>query len=252
MYSYLFNTYEAVIPPPREEDITLDVSTSENYLVDNILKEDNIPTQHFNTFQNVSNELVPLPKEQINPFNNPAPVKAEEPKKSFQQKEIKLKSSKQFERAFQEACKINPEVRDYKIFLVKTAKRESGFNSHIQNQSRAPYYGYFQMGKNEIKTTTGLTVEQFRNDPVQQILGAVKLYKMNLATIKKLGVYQIGKQKGYSDDALVSGAWMGGPGGVKKYLLGEGDPSDSHWYKDGKGGSSVGKIMNNWKANEKG
>lgn len=163
-----------------------------------------------------------------------------------------LAGSAQFEKAYKEALKINPSISKYKNFLVKTAKRESGFNSTIQNQAGAPYYGYFQMGENEIKTTTGLSVQQFRNDPVAQILGACKLYEMNLNTIKKIGVYNLGRNKGYSDDALVSGAWMGGPGGVKKYLLGQGDPSDSHWYKKAgqKGGSSVGKIMNNWKANE--
>lgn len=161
-----------------------------------------------------------------------------------------LKGSKSFEQAFEQALKINPEIVKYKNFLVKTAKRESGFNSYIQNTSGAPYYGYFQMGKNEIALTTRMTVEDFRNNPVAQILGACKLYEMNLKTIKKLGVYDIGRRKGYSDDALVAGAWMGGPGGVKKYLLGLGDPSDSHWYKNG-GGSSVGKIMNNWKKEDK-
>lgn len=161
-----------------------------------------------------------------------------------------LKGSPDFEKVLDEAQKINPEVEKYKEFLIKTAKRESGFNSHIQNKAGAPYYGYFQMGKEEIKRTTGLSVEEFRNNPVQQVLGAVKLYKMNLKIIKALGIYSLGKDKGYSDDALVAGAWMGGPGGVKKYLLGQGDPSDSHWYKNGKGGSSVGKIMNNWKENE--
>lgn len=161
-------------------------------------------------------------------------------------KKVTLKGNKKFEQAFAKAVEVNPNVAKYKNFLVKTAKRESGFNSYIQNTAGAPYYGYFQMGKEEITMTTGMSVEEFRNNPVAQILGACKLYEMNLRTIKKIGVYDLGKQKGYSDDALVAGAWMGGPGGVKKYLLGQGDPSDSHWYKDGKGGSSVGKIMNNW------
>lgn len=166
-----------------------------------------------------------------------------------EEKKSELKGPKKFEEAFQKAVEINPKVAKYKDFLVKIAKRESGFNSHIQNTAGAPYYGYFQMGASEIKKTTGLSVEQFRNDPVQQILGAVKLYELNLKTIKAIGVYDIGRERGYSDDALVAGAWMGGPGGVKKYLLGKGDPSDSHWY-GGKGGSSVGQIMNNWKKNE--
>lgn len=158
----------------------------------------------------------------------------------------RLKGPKSFEKALEEAIKINPEVSKYRDFLIKTAKRESGFNSYIQNQTGAPYYGYFQMGRNEIKRTTGLSVEDFRKNPVAQILGAVKLYKMNLKTIKALNIYELGKSKGFSDDALVAGAWLGGPGGVKKYLLGLGDPSDSHWYKNGKGGTSVGKVMNQY------
>lgn len=156
------------------------------------------------------------------------------------------KGTDAFEKALDEAIKINPEVAKYREFLVRTAKRESGFNSYIQNTTGAPYYGYFQMGQKEIKATTNLSVKEFRNDPVAQILGAVKLYNMNLQSLKKLGVYNLGKQKGYSDDALVSGAWLAGPGGVKKYLLKKGDPSDSHWYKNNKGGTSVSKIMNNW------
>lgn len=173
------------------------------------------------------------------------------PEQQQQSPTQELRGSKGFEEAFQKALEINPNIAKYKNFLVKTAKRESGFNHAIQNSAGAPYYGYFQMGKDEIAVTTKKTVEQFRNDPVAQILGACKLYEMNLNSIKKLGIYSIGRERGYSDDALVSGAWMGGPGGVKKYLLGQGDPSDSHWYKNGKGGSSVGKIMNNWKENEK-
>lgn len=164
-----------------------------------------------------------------------------------------LKGSEKFEEAFEKARQKDPSIDKYKNFLVKTAKRESGFHSYIQNQAGAPYYGYFQMGKEEIKRTTGLSVEEFRRDPVAQILGAVKLYQMNLKALKVLktpdgqSIYQLGKNQGYSEEALISGAWMGGPGGVKKYLLGLGDPSDSHWYKNGQGGSSVGKIINSWK-----
>lgn len=167
-------------------------------------------------------------------------------KKKTTSQQITLKGTDDFESAFNKAIQRDPSVAKYKNFLTKTAKRESGFNSTIQNGFGAPYYGYFQMGENEIKSTTGLTVDQFRNDPVAQIIGAARLYESNLNTIKKIGIYDLGRQKGYSDDALVSGAWMGGPGGVKKYLLGQGNPSDRHWDPQGKQGSSVGEIMNNW------
>ena len=48
-----------------------------------------------------------------------------------------------FEKVLDEAEKLNPEVKRYRNFLVKTAKKESAFNSHIQNTAGAPYYGYF-------------------------------------------------------------------------------------------------------------
>lgn len=57
------------------------------------------------------------------------------------QKEIKGPSN--FEKVLDTASKINPEVNQYRTFLIKTAKRESGFNSYIQNIGGAPYYGYF-------------------------------------------------------------------------------------------------------------
>lgn len=165
-------------------------------------------------------------------------------------KDTKVKQNvpQSFKEAYEQALKINPEVQQYKDFLFRTAKRESNFKN-IQNTSGAPYYGFFQMGKNEIKTTLGISVNEFKNDPVSQILGAVKLYKINMKTAKSTGVYNLCKQKGYSDDAIISGAWAGGVGGVKKFITGAGDPSDYHWYSNG-GGTSVGKVMNDWMKNE--
>lgn len=234
-YDQLFVTYANLDPPPVKRDTDLSEQETPEDILDDI--EDDIV--NYTTKESKEEpEEKPL-------FLEDTPFKEDAPK----QKKTLLKGSESFEEAFAEAQRINPDITKYKNFLVKTARRESGFNSHIQNTQGAPYYGYFQMGKNEIAMTTRMSVEQFRNNPVAQILGACKLYEMNLNAIKRLGVYDLGRRKGYSDDALVSGAWMGGPGGVKKYLLGLGDPSDSHWY-GGNGGSSVGKIMNNWKRNE--
>ncbi len=236
MFEDLFTTYSNLDPPPIRRKTT-DLAQLDLEEISSSLYE--IPADS-------SSEIKQYPEQ--DPFS----FQTEEPHfkpHSQPKREVILKGSDSFEKAFEEALKINPKISKYKNFLVKTAKRESGFNSYIQNSAGAPYYGYFQMGKNEIAMTTKMSVEQFRNDPVAQILGACRLYEMNLNTIKRIGVYELGKERGYSDDALVSGAWMGGPGGVKKYLLGQGNPSDSHWY-GGKGGSSVGKIMNNWKTNE--
>lgn len=227
-FNNVFATYNQVSPPDNIESI----QRLSDYL--NIEEDLFVPDTNFNqTEDSITTEQIPEQQEEIQ-------IKTNSPKKST------LKGSAEFEKAFNEALKIDPSISKYKNFLIKTAKRESGFNSYIQNTAGAPYYGYFQMGKEEIKRTTGMTVEQFRKNPVAQILGAAKLYELNLRTIKAIGVYEIGKNAGYTDDALVAGAWAGGPGGVKKFLLGKGDPSDSHWY-GGNGGTSVGKIMNSFK-----
>lgn len=240
MFEDFFTTYSMVEPPKvykDNPDLAIreikNIKDIENILPLNILQDD---IYSFEDYPGITSPFEGSQKvESVN--NSPSNFSKENTK----QKKF-LKSPKTFDEAFQQAITINPEVSEYKDFLVKLAKKESNFNSYIQNTAGAPYYGYFQMGKEEIKKTTGLSVEEFRKDPVQQILGAVKLYKMNLKTMKAIGIYNIGKEKGYSDDALVAGAWLGGPGGVKKYLKGLGDPSDSHWYKNGKG-TSVGIRM---------
>lgn len=245
MFDDLFTTYSSLDPPPikRKTDladlIEANPNLYQNYMMTTV-------TDAPDTDQDIFQQDIPNPFE----FQTEEPHFKPQNQDSTQDSKVILKGPKSFEEAFEKALKIDPSIAKYKNYLVKTAKRESNFNSYIQNTTGAPYYGYFQMGKSEIAITTKMSVEQFRNDPVAQILGACRLYEMNLNTIKRIGVYNLGKEKGYSDDALVAGAWMGGPGGVKKYLLGLGDPSDSHWYKNGKGGSSVGKIMNNWKKHE--
>lgn len=243
-FSNLFTIYDAVKPPEIYKDNpTLDIQDIQdtNIILNPMVTAIDNPTLDLE-YANLQNPFLQDSNVEQAPHT--------EHLDSIQKPTVEYKGPESFEKAFEKAVEINPEVANYRNFLVKTAKRESNFNSRIQNRAGAPYYGYFQMGKEEIKRTTGLSVEQFRNDPVRQILGAVKLYKMNLTTIKAIGAYTLCKDRGYTDDAIVSGAWMGGPGGVKKFITGKGDPSDSHWYKGGKGGSSVGKIMNNWMKNE--
>jgi hypothetical protein len=46
---------------------------------------------------------------------------------------------------------------------------------------------------------------------------------------------KLAKAQGYSMDQLIRGAWLGGVGGVRKVLKGQGNPSDSKWYRNNKG-----------------
>jgi hypothetical protein len=42
---------------------------------------------------------------------------------------------------------------------------------------------------------------------------------------------------------MIRGAWLGGVGGVKKFLRGLGNPNDGKWYKNKKG-RSIKEAMN--------
>lgn len=155
-----------------------------------------------------------------------------------------IKGSQEFENAYDEVEKINPEAKKYRRFLTQVAKIESGFNKRIQNRAGAPAYGYFQFmqdGKkyNNISKYANTDIETFRNNPQLQIQAAIKLAKSfeNSFTANDL---KLAKDKGFTTFGLLGGAWLGGVGGVRKYLNNQGDPSDSHW---GGKGSSVGKRI---------
>ena len=54
------------------------------------------------------------------------------------------RSTESFEKALEEACKINPEVEQHIPYLRKTKMLESGKKDcTIQNTAGAPYYGWF-------------------------------------------------------------------------------------------------------------
>lgn len=136
--------------------------------------------------------------------------------------------------------KEHPDANKYKNLLTDIAKHESNFNHSIQNTAGAPAYGYFQFWQdgriNNITKYSGLTIEDFRNNPKAQIEAAVKMAKSieNQFNSEDL---RIAKAKGYNMNQLIRGAWLGGVGGVRKVLRDQGDPSDNKWYKNGKGRS---------------
>lgn len=136
--------------------------------------------------------------------------------------------------------KEHPDANKYKNLLIDIAKHESNFNHYIQNTAGAPAYGYFQFWQdgriNNITKYSGLSIEDFRNSPKAQIEAAVKMAKSieNQFNSEDL---RIAKAKGYNMNQLIRGAWLGGVGGVRKVLRDQGDPSDSKWYKNGKGRS---------------
>lgn len=161
----------------------------------------------------------------------------------------KFKVSKgltQFNRDFDEALKIGgneaAQLQSRRALLTHIAQVESTFNSNIQNKTGAPAYGYFQFmqgpykGKNynNIVKHAKVDTNTFRNSPVLQIRAANSLANEFLASIGKSNLDRLHKL-GWTDNAIIAGAWLGGPGGVLKYAFRNIDSSD--------GSDTVGKRM---------
>lgn len=96
----------------------------------------------------------------------------------------------------------------------------------------------------------GVNIEQFRNNPKLQIEAAAKLAEQFKSQFTEED-RRLAKEKGYNENALLAGAWLGGVGGVRKVLRGEGNPSDKHWSKEGKG-TTVKDRMDKFNKMEKG
>lgn len=154
--------------------------------------------------------------------------------------------SAEFEKAYDEVEKTNPEAKKYRQFLTKMAKAESGFNKSIQNLAGAPAYGYFQFMQdgnkyNNISHYANTDIETFRNNPKIQIEAAIKLAKdfekgFNSEDLKKA------KELGYTTFGLLGGAWLAGNGGVKKLLYSGKNLSDKHWSSTGQGTTVLDRI----------
>lgn len=153
-----------------------------------------------------------------------------------------ITGSQEFEKAYDEVEKLDPEARNRRTLLTQIAKAESGFVKDIQNRGGAPAYGYFQFmqGKyhgrnyNNIGTYAGTDVNTFRNDAKLQIQAANKLAKQFMSSFSQSELDKMHKM-GWTDNAIIAGAWLGGPGGVRAYVFNNNDRDD--------GATSMSKRM---------
>lgn len=150
---------------------------------------------------------------------------------------LPIRGSEEYESAWSEYLQDNPDDAKWKPLLDRIAKQESNFRS-VQNYAGAPAYGYFQLWETNLGNSTP---EEVLNNPNLQISLAMRLLKSNLSNFTEQDIEKASKL-GYSVNAMLGGSWLGGVGGVRKYLNGV-DTSDAHHY-GGKGGSSVGRYFN--------
>lgn len=165
---------------------------------------------------------------------------------NYEIKTNNVKGLSKFNEAYDNVEREMPEARKYRKFLTKIAEAESNFNSSIKNRAGAPAYGYFQFmqdGKkyNNITRHAKTDINTFRNSPELQIKAAISLAKEFESQFSQQDRLRA-RSKGFSIWGMLGGAWLGGAGGVKRFLRGAGDSSDKHWSSSGKG-STVGTYM---------
>lgn len=132
--------------------------------------------------------------------------------------------------------------------LTRLAYQESGFRHNIGNSRGVPAFGYFQFMQgnyrgrnyNNIGQYAGVDLDTFRNSPVIQIQAANNLANYFMNSFSKTEIQRL-HQMGYSDSAIIAGAWLGGPGGVRAFAFKNQDRKDAN----GTGVSTYMKKFNN-------
>ncbi|MGM9531679.1 transglycosylase SLT domain-containing protein [Intestinibacter sp.] len=150
------------------------------------------------------------------------------------------KGTEEFNRIYDEVEEEYPEAAKYRAFLTTVAKYESGFNSKAKNKN-APAWGYFQFMQddnkyNNIKTYAGVDTQTFLDNPKLQIIAAINLAKSMERGFSKEDV-AAAESKGITKWGMLGGAWLGGNGGLRRYLLKDENISDKHW-----GGAGIDMI----------
>lgn len=215
--------------------INPDIFTSWNSIETSPIK---IPDNKFGAF---INSVTPTAKTET-------VIKKPEDKPVVEEKEVEIipykptmpasKGLEIFNKLYDELEKEMPEAKEYRQFLTTVANHESGFNSSIKNKN-APAYGYFQFMQddkkyNNIRHFAGVDTQTFLSDPKLQIKAAIALAKANERSFSQEDL-EAAKNKGISKWGMLGGAWLGGVGGLRNYLLHNKNISDKHWSPTGAG-----------------
>lgn len=191
------------------------------------------------TENSASINLLGNPKEQEEKQDQKEiPVSREEPIVKKTPLANPSKGNDAFNKIYDELISEMPDAAEYRDFLTTVAKYESGFDSRAKNKY-APAWGYFQFMQddnkyNNIKSYAGVDTQTFLNNPKLQIRAAINLAKAMEKGFTKEDI-EAAKSKGISRWGMLGGAWLGGNGGLRKYLLQNINSSDKHWNPEGKG-----------------
>ncbi len=149
----------------------------------------------------------------------------------------KFNGYQQFNRAYDKVEAYNPDASKYRSLLTKIASIESSFRPGVVNKiGAAGYFQFIDSTRNGIMKKIGKSTNKqtFLNNPELQILAAIELAK-EFENSFGSEYLRLASQKGHTLNGLISGAWLGGVGGVKRYLKSGKDSSD--------GGTTISKRI---------
>lgn len=127
--------------------------------------------------------------------------------------------------------------------FTRLANQESSFRYDIGNSRGVPAFGYFQFmqgnyrgrNHNNVGEYAGVDLDTFRKNPVIQIQAANRLANYFMSKFSKTELQRL-HQMGYSDSAIIGGAWLGGTDGVRAFAFRNQNRRDAN-------GTGVGDYM---------
>ena len=167
-----------------------------------------IPTQEDKKENNEISSFLKIPTQEVKAPKNTK-------KYAWYIKSSQPEGIKTFNEAFDKVQTRIPEIKKYRKLLTELAERESTFRPDAAaKNTRGIALGYFQFMPFNRKN---ISPKNFVDNPELQIEMAWKLLKEFKNSFNSSD-WNKARNKGYTESAMIAGAWLSGAGGVKKFL----------------------------------
>ena len=231
-------------PIYRDEEKEMDIGIPSNLFINDI--DDNFITTLSNSYIEEDEAYIPLEaysKKSIESIPESL-MSFQINKESTKEKETYTKPNPKRDLFLSEYDKVkHSSSKKRRELFSLIANKESEYDSYIQNRLGAPAYGYYQLMDFNIPDGD---IEEFRSNPEMQIKLGHKLADSFVKQFSKKD-YDKARAMGYSESAMIAGAWLGGKGGLNKFLHKNINVSDKHWdKKDGKAGIDMKTQMDRY------
>ena len=167
-----------------------------------------IPTQEVKKENNEISSFLKIPTQEVKASKNTK-------KYAWYIKSSQPEGIKTFNEAFDKVQTRIPEIKKYRKLLTELAERESTFRPDAAaKNTHGIALGYFQFMPFNRKN---ISPKDFVDNPELQIEMAWKLLKEFKNSFNSSD-WNKARNKGYTESAMIAGAWLSGAGGVRNFL----------------------------------